>query len=782
MGDRSKNQRPTALAAAAKRSSALPARQTPASTSARQQLAAPIQLLQPYSAAPCLFTPRSCPFGGACHSCPLGAQAKLAVSQPGDRYEQEADRVADQVMRMAAPRKDDEDEQRLQTKPIAARITPLVLRQAMPEKEEDEQLEAQLQRQETAAPEDEDERETSALQRQAVPTRDEEEEGQSRSLLQRQAAAAPEDEDDEQVQASAQPGHIPQVTPDLAGRIAALRGAGQALPHAERSFFEPRFGHDFSGIRVHTGGEATQLARSVQARAFTVGRDVVFGAGQYVPGSGEGRRLLGHELTHVVQQGSLRDGVALRSELAVRMQRSPSGTPSSPEAAQPAVANYDSRVDRLSNLAIEEIDSFFPSFKVLLQIVLSAHKLHQSQYLVERLRARKHPKHGTYFAALLTNLKSRGSEAIFRIALKLFARAGVAITEVIEDYPLRYQIADYISGKIEETKNILIGEPRDSIWWVLKATLIETFYTLEDGFVDALRVGKGSEEAAKAYAFEKNAIDRWCRVIKGLGEDFLRITVFAAPANKPIARAAQESIATKLARQADTTITSFADDATKLAKEATTQAEKTAGQVTREAAESAKKQVKSNLLENKIQSAEEAMETAARKSRQMPSKKLQDKAVAITERNLDPARGVRVRKTALSGWKAIPERPLKAAPEEVAQHAKKIGHDLPPAGAQDQIKRGGFTGKHYASHAEKQQIVKAPNQPVGVSRPMCADCIDFFQKEATFRGQPQVVSDPYTTRVFEPNGGRIEYWRDGTKVTFEPGGGVRVDPGVSRPH
>src|SRR5207253_648342 len=69
-----------------------------------------------------------------------------------------------------------------------------------------------------------------------------------------------------------------------------------------RSFMEPRFGHDFSQVRVHTDERAAESARSVNALAYTAGQDVVFGGGQYEPGTNEGKKLLAHELTHVVQQ------------------------------------------------------------------------------------------------------------------------------------------------------------------------------------------------------------------------------------------------------------------------------------------------------------------------------------------------------------------------------------------------------------------------------------------------------------------------------------------------
>ncbi len=81
-----------------------------------------------------------------------------------------------------------------------------------------------------------------------------------------------------------------------------LNSPGQPLDAGTRAFMEPRFGHDFSRVRVHTDARAAESARSVNALAYTVGRDVVFGAGQYAPGMSEGRRLLAHELTHTLQQ------------------------------------------------------------------------------------------------------------------------------------------------------------------------------------------------------------------------------------------------------------------------------------------------------------------------------------------------------------------------------------------------------------------------------------------------------------------------------------------------
>ena len=175
-------------------------------------------------------------------------QAKLRIGQPGDVYEQEADRVADEVMRMPEPGvqrqvgPEEEEEEILQTKPLVDQITPVVQRQVE------------------------------------------------------------EEEEEEMLQAKSREDATPEVSNDLESQINAIKGGGKPLAESERAYFEPRFGVDFSQVRVHTGPQAAESARAVNARAFTVGQNLVFGAGQYTPQTQKGKRLLAHELTHVVQQ------------------------------------------------------------------------------------------------------------------------------------------------------------------------------------------------------------------------------------------------------------------------------------------------------------------------------------------------------------------------------------------------------------------------------------------------------------------------------------------------
>ena len=108
----------------------------------------------------------------------------------------------------------------------------------------------------------------------------------------------PVDEEEDELLRTPADGGAPGVVPGEAVRS----GGGGGLPPGSLRFFEPRLGVDLSGVRVHHDGGAARLASSVNARAFTVGRDVFFGAGEWAPGTTRGDLLLAHELTHTIQQ------------------------------------------------------------------------------------------------------------------------------------------------------------------------------------------------------------------------------------------------------------------------------------------------------------------------------------------------------------------------------------------------------------------------------------------------------------------------------------------------
>ena len=184
---------------------------------------------------------------------PEAIQTKLTINQPGDVYEQEAERVAERVMQVEAPASSE-----------------------APSTSQNARLGAD-------------------------------------DLFTRKEAS------DTSVHETASA--LPLVDEVLSS------GGGQPLDESTRSFMEPRFGHDFSRVRVHTDERAAESARAVNALAYTAGQDVVFGGGQYEPGTNEGKKLLAHELTHVVQQnttfgsgplvlGSTEDGYELEAEAA----------------------------------------------------------------------------------------------------------------------------------------------------------------------------------------------------------------------------------------------------------------------------------------------------------------------------------------------------------------------------------------------------------------------------------------------------------------------------------
>lgn len=162
-------------------------------------------------------------------------QCKLTVGAPGDKYEQEADAVADKVMRMPeqnfVQRKcdhcEEEEKKQVQRKPLAENITPII-------------------------------------------------------------------------QAKSDGGVT--LSNSISNKISSSQGSGSRMDSHTQSFMSSRFGSDFSQVKIHTDGEAVQMNRELNAKAFTTGNDIYFNEGQYQPNSESGKHLLAHELTHTVQQ------------------------------------------------------------------------------------------------------------------------------------------------------------------------------------------------------------------------------------------------------------------------------------------------------------------------------------------------------------------------------------------------------------------------------------------------------------------------------------------------
>jgi hypothetical protein len=241
-----------------------------------------------------------------------GIQAKLKVGQPGDVYEQEADRVAEQVMRMPEPQvqrqgmeEEMKEEKLIQTKYLSDQITPLMQRQPIEEEEEETiqpkevstkspptrpDIEANIQSSRTGGmPLPKSTRaffeprfghDFSKVKLHTNTRAAELARTEITPLMQRQESLG-EEKEEELIQTKIARDVTPEVTPTISSGIQSLQGGGRPLSWSERSFFEPRFGADFSNVRVHNNTRAASIAQSVNARAFTHGRNVVFGAGEY---------------------------------------------------------------------------------------------------------------------------------------------------------------------------------------------------------------------------------------------------------------------------------------------------------------------------------------------------------------------------------------------------------------------------------------------------------------------------------------------------------------------
>jgi hypothetical protein len=195
-------------------------------------------------------------------------QAKLIVGQPNDAYEQEADRVASQVVeQIQAP----VPAQSSQGQPVQRQATPDEEFQTKPEStafQREEELEKHLQTQREQLQRDEIEEEPDVQPQRTQP---------------------------EQIAGGA-------ASAELESAINSAKGSGQPLDAALQRQMGQAIGADFSGVKVHVDATADRLNQSIQAKAFTMGQDIFFGGGAYNPWSRDGQELIAHELTHVVQQ------------------------------------------------------------------------------------------------------------------------------------------------------------------------------------------------------------------------------------------------------------------------------------------------------------------------------------------------------------------------------------------------------------------------------------------------------------------------------------------------
>ena len=227
-------------------------------------------------------------------------QTKLAINKPGDKYEQEADHIADQLMRMAEP--------------IMSGSTPASIQRTCAECEDEKEKAAPTQHAPSMVTQRPSQGATTCpVALQSVEGQEEEYPPVSQAIIFRKAEFAA-------------PRTIAQSAPSISDRLVERQAEGEPLPAMTRQRMESAFGHDFSRVRIHRGAEAGEISRQLSALAFTHGSHIYFGNGAYDPVGSSGKRLLAHELTHVVQQGQ-----------ASPLQNSETAMPASVQAHAPEI-------------------------------------------------------------------------------------------------------------------------------------------------------------------------------------------------------------------------------------------------------------------------------------------------------------------------------------------------------------------------------------------------------------------------------------------------------------
>lgn len=255
-------------------------------------------------------------------------QTKLNMGKPGDKYEVEADKMADTVVNSKASegsvqKKDTSTgsatEEEVQQKPLAEGITPFVQKM---EASEEETAQTKLQRmEEEEAVQSKEEEEVQTKGEEEEVQAKEEEEVQSKEEEEVQAKCADcekegvqKKDEEEEVQAKANGSQSESAS--IENRLRHGSG-GQKMDDQTQSEMESGFGADFSNVNIHTDGEAAQMSQDIGAQAFTHGNDIYFNKGKYDPNSKQGKHLLAHELTHTIQQKGMIQKKIQRSNFCV---------------------------------------------------------------------------------------------------------------------------------------------------------------------------------------------------------------------------------------------------------------------------------------------------------------------------------------------------------------------------------------------------------------------------------------------------------------------------------
>ncbi len=266
----------------------------------------------------------------------FGVQAKLNIGKPKDKFEAEADNVADKVVNNShssignlAPSANTTPVQRntdeaIQEKPIAQTITPLIQKQEEEEAQTKLLDSVQKQEEEEVQPKLEEEKEP-------IQKKEEEEKVQTKAEEEEEPVQKKEEKEDETLQTKAEEDEIQKkseeeeepvqkqeeeevqamsndttiATPGLESNLQQSKASGSPLDGGVKTAMESSFGVDLGGVRIHTGSDSVAMNKELRAQAFTNKNDIYFNQGKFNPASKTGQHLLAHELTHTIQQGAV---------------------------------------------------------------------------------------------------------------------------------------------------------------------------------------------------------------------------------------------------------------------------------------------------------------------------------------------------------------------------------------------------------------------------------------------------------------------------------------------
>jgi len=396
-----------------------------------------------------------------------GMQPKLKVSQPNDRYEREADGMADKVMTSPDPaavrtprisavgsaplqrQEDKQEEVQPQTQPVKEE-EPTVQRkekveedkvQPQPVKEEEETVQRKEHPEEEQVQTKPAGEEEESVQRkekieedkvQPQPVKEEEETVQRKEHPEEeQVQTRPVGAEEDKIQKSSVQEKPPEQEDQLqrkgvaaapavgAGTLSSIQnrtGGGQPLPSATRSYMEPRFSADFGNVRIHNDAESAAMSENLSARAFTYRNHIFFSRDQYQPGTSEGKRLLAHELTHTIQQGH----AAMRSPQTSRAASPPQVQRFS---LDPIAYLYDKAVTYIADHAAE-----VPGF-TMLTVVIGYNPITRSRV-------------------------ERNAGNILNGAIRMIPVAGPLIAQALENHGIFGKASVFVSQQFKALKDI----------------------------------------------------------------------------------------------------------------------------------------------------------------------------------------------------------------------------------------------------------------------------------------------------------------------------------------